>query len=70
MKAAVFAYRSAGVFASARVSAFATPAGTAGRSSVTGRGATFRCWWIALSAVGPVNGGCPASISYSTQPKL
>ena len=64
------AKRSAGVFASARCTTAATGAGTVGRRSVTGGGSTARCWWTTLSAVGPVNGGCPASISYSTQPRL
>jgi hypothetical protein len=65
---AVVAYRSAGAFASARWSAAVTPDDTAGRSSVTGRGVTFRCWCARLSAVAAANGGTPASISYSTQP--
>ena len=44
-------------------SASATPAGTAGRSWVIGGAFAVRCWCTMLSAVGPVNGGCPASIS-------
>jgi len=55
--------RSAGVLASAFVRASDTGAGTAVRSSVTGRGSTESCWWRTLSFVGPVNGGWPASIS-------
>ena len=27
-----------------------------------------KCWCTRLSTEGAVNGGCPASISYSTQP--
>jgi hypothetical protein len=54
--------RSAGVFASARMIAAATCAGTAGRIDVIGRGSDARCWRMMLSA-GPVNGGVPASIS-------
>ena len=62
------AYRSAGTWASAVRMACSTPSGTLSRT-VRSRGTvptTFRAWmaW----AVAPVNGGSPASISYSTQP--
>jgi serine/threonine-protein kinase len=53
----------------ARASSPATSAGTAGLSCVTARGSAVRCWWMTLSSVGPVNGGCPASISCNTQPR-
>ena len=55
--------RSAGVLARALASAREAAAGTAGRSAVTGRGSTVRCWLTRISFVAPVNGGCPASIS-------
>ena len=61
------AKRSAGVFTSARAIAVATRPGTAGRMVVTLGAAAVRCWWTRLSTVGPVKGGCPANISYSTQ---
>src|SRR5512142_3580401 len=62
--------RSAGFLASARWSAAATTAGTAGRKLVIGgASATRRCRTID-SAVEPVNGGCPPSISYSTHARL
>ena len=67
--AAALCGRSAGAFASAWSIMRATGSGTAGRSAVTGLGFTLRCWYATLSAVAPVNGGWPASISYSTQPK-
>ena len=62
--------RSAGAFARARISASLTAAGTAGRNCVTGGGGATMCWRTRLSVVTPVNGGCPASNSYSTQPRL
>ncbi len=55
--------RSAGVFASARCTAAATQPGTAGRIAVMLGASAVRCWCRRLSTVGPVNGGCPASIS-------
>ena len=60
--------RSAGFLASARVSTSAIAGGTAGRSCEIGRASAVRCWWTTFAAVGPVKGGWPASISYSTQP--
>jgi len=64
--AAIPLNRSAGALARARVSAAATGFGTSGWKSVIRGGATVRCRSSTLSVVGPVNGGCPASISYST----
>ena len=61
--------RSAGVLARQRSNAAVTHPGTEGRIAVTLGGAAERCWCTRLSTVGPVNGGCPASISYKTQPK-
>src|SRR3954470_16359050 len=55
--------RSAGFRASARWSASATAAGTAGRRLVIGGASTTRRCRTIDSAVGPVNGGCPPSIS-------
>jgi hypothetical protein len=48
----------------------ATWGGTVRRSSVTSRGSSVRIRTRMLWALGPVCGGWPASISYSTQPKL
>ena len=63
------AKRSAGVRARARVTAISTPAGTA-RSVVSfGSGSLNRLAMIAC-AVGPVYGGSPASISYTTHARL
>ena len=62
------ANRSAGTRASAFRTARSTDSGTAGRycrtlgASLESRRAAIAC------AVGPVNGGSPASISYSTVP--
>ena len=55
--------RSAGFLASVRDSAPATSGGTVGRRFVTGAASVMRCWRVIASAVGPVNGGCPPSIS-------
>jgi hypothetical protein len=62
--------RSFGSFASARVSACSTVSGTSGRRErIAGRLAST-CCAITACGVGPVNGGAPFSISYSTQPRL
>ena len=58
--------RSAGVLVSAQVNTPATHSGTAGRMTLMLGGSAARCWRTTLSAVGPVNGGCPANISYKT----
>ena len=62
--------RSAGIFSSAFITACSTARGTACRT-VRNAG-TGSSEWRARTAcgVGPVNGGPPASISYSTQPRL
>ena len=57
-----------GVRASARSSARSTSSGTSARSARTGRTASVNRFTMIACAVGPVNGGSPASISYSTQP--
>lgn len=66
---AAVANRSAGVLASDCCNAAATCAGTAGRTTLMLGGSAARCCRTTLSAVAPVNGGCPASISYNTQPR-
>ena len=38
------------------------------RRGIIGRGASVTTWATIACAVEPVNGGSPASISYSTQP--
>src|SRR6059058_5512976 len=64
------AHRSAGTLASAFVNACSTPGGTAGRSRRTAGTGSTKHLVITACAVGPVNGGSPASISYNTQPRL
>ena len=62
--------RSAGVFSKARITASSTSSGTDWRT--TWRLGTTSIAWRAMIAIafGPVNGGCPMSSSYSTQPRL
>ena len=62
--------RSAGVLASAARIASSTSSGTVSRT--TWRLGTTSMAWRAMMAraLGPVNGGCPISISYNTQPRL
>jgi len=67
---AAVAKRSAGVLASARTIASSIAGGTAARIALTPGGAAARCWRTMLSALGPVKGGSPANISYSTHPRL
>ena len=64
---AVLANRSSGRFASPRATIRASAGGTAGRDSVTGRASAVTCIRSSASAVAATNGGCPASISKSTQ---
>ena len=62
--------RSAGTRASARCNARSAASGTLGRTRRTlGTGSTKRLATMACG-VGPVYGASPASISYSTQPRL
>ena len=67
-KSAAVGKRSAGALASARITLRSTPSGTVARTVRSG--GTGSIAWRASScwAVGPTNGGWPASISYSTQP--
>ena len=58
--------RSAGSFSRARPTAADTAPGTAGRCSCTGLGRSVIRRAITAATDGPVNGGCPTSISYST----
>jgi hypothetical protein len=68
-KSAVDGNRSAGDLASARVTAASRPAGTSRNVPRWGRGSLSRLAMIAC-AVGPMYGGSPASISYSTHARL
>ncbi len=63
-----FANRSAGSFSSAVRIAASTYGGTVCRCPVTERGWSVMTRATMACAVGPVNGGSPVSISYSTQP--
>ena len=65
---AAVANRSAGSFESAVTTAASTCGGTVFRCSVSERGSSVITRAMMACAVGPVNGGSPASISYSTQP--
>ena len=56
--------------ASARMIASSIAGGIAARIALTRGGAAARCWRTMLSALGPVKGGSPANISYSTHPRL
>ncbi len=67
---AAVANRSAGALASARATAWDTPSGTVSRTSRSGRGVSMSRRAMIACAVGAVNGGSPASISYSTMPRL
>src|SRR5258706_10616402 len=62
--------RSAGIRSSALSSAASTATGTAERTGRTGRAASDRRRAMIAWAVGPVNGGSPANISYRTQARL
>ena len=62
--------RSAGLLASAFRSACATEPGTEGRTRVTLGTSPVRRLAMSDCAVGAVYGGSPASISYSTVPRL
>ena len=46
----------------------ASAGGSPGRCSVTGSGSATRCAPSSACGVRPVNGGCPASISYAMTP--
>jgi hypothetical protein len=54
--------------ASARITASSTSSGTVPRTTVMEGTSSSICRAMIACAVGPTNGGCPASISYSTQP--
>jgi len=60
--------RSAGSLESAVTTAASTCGGTVLRCSVIERGSSVITRAMMACAVGPVNGGSPVSISYSTQP--
>ncbi len=62
--------RSAGTLCIAVRTARSTACGTALRTAASEWGASTACRAITARADGPVNGGWPASISYSTQPRL
>ena len=63
------AKRSAGSFSSAVKTASSTCAGTRSRRATIGPGFSVITFATIACAVGPVNGGSPSSISYSTHPK-
>jgi len=65
---AVF-HRSVGDLASARATAFYSHAGTPSRVSRSGGAFAANRREMITWAVGPTNGGIPATISYSTQPR-
>jgi hypothetical protein len=65
---AAVANRSAATGASARWIACSTASGTLGRARRTRGTSPLSRRAITACAVGPVNGGSPASISYSTAP--
>src|SRR5688572_10775786 len=67
-KSAALRNRSAGSLLNARWIAASTAAGTVGRVAVTGAGMVFITLATIACALGPVNGGSPASISYNTHP--
>ena len=67
---AAVANRSAAIGASARRIAWSTGSGTLGRTDRTLGGGSVRRFTIIACAVAPVNGASPASISYSTAPRL
>ena len=66
---AAVANRSAGSFESAVRTAASTWGGTVFRCSMSERGSSVITRAMIACAVGPVNGGSPVSISYSTQPR-
>ena len=67
---AAVANRSAGSFASALMTACSTQGGTASRTERSGGTGSVKHFTMIAWAVGPVNGVRPASISYSTHPRL
>ena len=60
--------RSAGRFSRQRMRSAASAGGTLGRSSTSGGGRCSMCAATTACAVGAVNGGRPASISYPSTP--
>ena len=68
LKAPAVANRSAGSFSSAVSTASSTCGGTRSLRAASGAGRSVITFATMAWAVGPVNGGSPASISYSTQP--
>jgi hypothetical protein len=68
-KGAALANRSAGSFSSAMSTAASMWGGTVWRWEMSGRGVSVTTFATIACAVGPVNGGSPTSISYSTAPK-
>ncbi len=61
--------RSAGVRASALFTAAWSEADTASRTAESGRGVSVSARAMIAWALGPLNGGSPASSSYRTQPR-
>ena len=68
-KAAAEGGRAAGSLARACSQAATTWGGTSAASSLRGGGWRCTCWAATPTGVSPVNGGRPASISYSTTPR-
>src|SRR5262245_43738441 len=68
-KAAEVAKRSAGADASALAIAASTDDGIWGRNTRTDGTGPVSCLAMTACGVGPLNGGSPVSISYSTHPR-
>ena len=62
--------RSAGVFSSACMTASSTSSGTDDRTTCRLGTTSIECRAMIAMELGPVKGGCPIRISYSTQPRL
>ena len=62
--------RSAGVFSSACITASSTSSGIDERTTWRLGTTSIECRAMIAIELGPVNGGCPISTSYSTHPRL
>src|SRR5439155_27003788 len=61
--------RSSGVFASARSTTWASPAGSPGWSTSSGGGGSKQCCLMISTVVNPLNGRWPLSIWYAMTPR-
>jgi hypothetical protein len=68
-KSTTVSNRSAGTFASARRTTASSVGVTVSRATLAEGGGWPNCLAMIACAVGPENGGSPASISYSMQPR-